>query len=270
MKAPKTPPAVLCLSGSDPSGGAGLEADLKTFHRHGVRGMALPTLLTVQNSRGVREVHFLDPNFLAKQWRALFADARPAAIKIGALGSRRMVLRVAGLLSSPEAKGIPVVLDPVLGSTAGVPLFEESGLALLVKRVFPLCRVVTPNVQEFTQLFDENFPASPKLDVAAASLRALGNRPYAILLKGGHLSGSESTDLLWEKGRLTRFTETRLPWSAHGTGCALASSIAAHLAWGRSLPSACRKAKAFVHAALAEATPIGPGSKGRRSLNLWA
>ncbi len=258
-------PVVLSLSGSDPSGGAGIEADLVTFHRHGVYGMALPTLLTAQNSAGIRQVRFLDPDFLAKQWRAVFDDVRPAAIKIGALGSRSMVLRVQRLLSSPEAKGIPIVLDPVLGSTAGVSLFENGALPLL-KRILSLCRVVTPNAGEFSRLSGET-AASLKSDDAIAALRAFGkDKPYAILLKGGHFEGSESTDWLWDQGRLTRLKGPRLPSSAHGTGCALASSIAAHLALGHSLPSACRKAKIFVQSSLAQAVSVG---RGRKFLNPW-
>ena len=110
----RNPPIVLSISGSDPSGGAGIEADLKTFHQHGVYGMAIPTLLTAQNTVGVQNIQFLNPDFLEEQWNAIFADLCPNAIKIGALGSRDMVLRIAKLLSKKEAKGIPIVLDPVI------------------------------------------------------------------------------------------------------------------------------------------------------------
>src|SRR6266852_4543716 len=121
-------PIVLTLAGSDPSGGAGLEADLKTFHQHGVYGMAIPTLLTVQNARGVQQVRFLDPAFLAAQWRALFEEVPPTAIKIGALGSRAMLLKIAALLHSPAAREIPVVLDPVILSASGKSLLAEDAL----------------------------------------------------------------------------------------------------------------------------------------------
>jgi hydroxymethylpyrimidine/phosphomethylpyrimidine kinase len=255
---------VLSISGSDPSGGAGIEADLKTFHRHGIYGMAIPTLLTAQNTLGVRGVCFLDPDFLAEQWRTLLTDLRPSAIKIGALGSKRMVLQVVKLLSSPAAAGIPVVLDPIMGSTSGAGLLESNAFPVLASRLIPLCRLITPNAPEFSALCGMNI----KSDTAVASLRAFGrDKPYAILLKGGHFSGSESLDLLWDQGHVTRLRGVRLPGDIHGTGCVLASSVAANLALGCSLLTACRRAKSFLHKAIATAPRLG---NGRPPLNLWA
>lgn len=259
----KNAPVALSISGSDPGGGAGIEADLKTFHQHGVYGMALPTLLTVQNFLGVKKVRFLDPDFLEEQWNALFKTIRPDAIKIGALGSRRMVLRIVKLLASPEAKGIPVVLDPVLNSSSGAVLLEAKALPFLINRLLPLCRIVTPNASEFFIL------ASKKVgtETAAETLRNFGrDKPYAILLKGGHFKGDESVDLLWDHNRLTRFKSPRLRRNAHGTGCVLASSIAAQLAKGKTLSMACDRAKEFVHNALDKAFPLGAGNP---TLNLW-
>ncbi len=264
MKRKKPLPIVLSISGSDPSGGAGIEADLKTFHRHGVHGVAIPTLLTAQNTVGVRKVRFLDPDFVEEQWRVIFADFRPKAIKLGALGSRSMVLRIAKLLERKEAAGIPVVLDPVMGSTSGAVLLESSALSILKNRVFPRCHVITPNAGEFSVL------SGKKIDMqnAEAVLRTFGkDKPYAILLKGGHLAGTESVDMLCQHGKLSRFGGKRLPVHAHGTGCVLASSIAANLALGRSLPAACRQAKVFVHRALTSSFKLG---EGRNVLNLWA
>lgn len=264
MRHAKPPLVVLSISGSDPSGGAGIEADLKTFHRHGVYGMAIPTLLTAQNTLGVRGVRFLDPDFFAEQWRTLFADLRPAAIKIGALGAKRMVLQVVKLLSSPAAAGIPIVLDPIMDSTSGADLLGSNAFPVLVNRLIPLCRVITPNALEFSALCGMNI----KSDTAVASLRAFGrDKPYAILLKGGHFSGPECLDLLWDQGHVTRLRSVRLSGDIHGTGCALASSIAANLALGCSLPTACRRAKSFLHKALATAPRLG---NGRHPLNLWA
>jgi hydroxymethylpyrimidine/phosphomethylpyrimidine kinase len=254
-----TPPVVLSISGSDPSGGAGQEADLKAYLRHGVYGLNLTTLLTVQNSLGVQAVRPLDPAFLARQWKALFADIPPDVIKIGALGALPMVERVIKLLNGPEARDIPVVLDPVLGSTSGSPLLAARALSLFKRRLLPRCRVVTPNLPEFETLFGESLKsagASPE-----ERLRALGTLPYAILLKGGHAAGPDSPDWLWEGGRLTVFPGERLPAkNAHGTGCTLASSIAASLARGKSLRAACREAKAFVTRGLATAPDLGRGS----------
>ena len=263
LKHVRTPPPVLSLSGSDPNGGAGIETDLKTFHQHGVYGMAIPTLLTVQNTAGVYKVKFLDPDFLEEQWNAIFADLKPRAIKMGAMGSRKMVLRIAKLLSQKNAKGIPIVVDPVMGSTSGMPLLEPKAISILINRIFPLCRVITPNTHEFSKLCGKEVNA----DNAAELLKIFGkDKPYAILLKGGHFNGSESIDLLWHQGRITRFKSPRLPQSAHGTGCVLASSIAANLALGQSIPTACRNAKGFVHEALTSAPKLG---KGQRVLNLW-
>ena len=238
-------PIALTISGSDPSGGAGLEADLKTFFENGVRGMALPTLLTAQNNREVRAVRYLDPSFLKLQWQTLFADSRPDVIKIGALGSRAMVQRIVKLLRSPEAKGIPVVLDPVLLSTSGKRLLERSAVTDLVTQLFPLCRVITPNGPELSLL------SGKKLDLENAQaelFRFAHAKPYAVLLKGGHLTGSESVDFLCEQERVTQFRGVRIlhPTNPHGSGCALASALAANLALGRSLPQACRRAKAYV------------------------
>jgi len=256
-------PIVLSISGSDPSGGAGIEADLKTFHQHGVYGMAIPTLLTVQNTTGIRKVRFMDPDFLEEQWNAIFADLRPHAIKIGALGSRKMVLRISRLLDKKEAKGIPIVLDPVMGSTSGTPLLEPDALSILTRRVFPHCRIITPNIHEFSKLCGREM----KTDSVEKSLRAFGkDKSYSLLLKGGHLTGVESVDWLWHQNRIVRFKSPRLSVQAHGTGCVLASAIAADLAHGTAVISACRNAKAFVHEALSHAVKLG---KGQKVLNLW-
>src|SRR5690606_37102679 len=197
----RRPPVVLTIAGSDPSGGAGQEADLKTFLRHGVYGMNLTTLLTVQNTRGVQSVKPLDPDFLERQWTALLEDIRPNVIKIGALGSVAMMRRVAKLLNSSEARGIPVVLDPVLGSTSGSPLLDAKALAGFRRELRPRCRVVTPNFPEFEALFGPFAAGMPPEE----RLRSLGRRPYAVLLKGGHVPGARTAgcpDWLWDRGRL--------------------------------------------------------------------
>ena len=256
-------PIALSISGSDPSGGAGLEADLKTWHQHGIYGMAIPTLLTVQNPAGVRAVRFLDPDFFREQWKFLFAAHRPDVIKIGALGSAVMVRRVGDLLRSREARGIPVVLDPVLGSTSGTSLLDAGALPGL-KKLFRFCRLITPNAPELALLSGrEIFPKH-----AAECLRDYARgQPFAVLLKGGHLAGEESVDFLFDRGRLLRLRAPRLrAVYSHGTGCVLASSIAVHLAWKRTLPQACRRAKVFVHNALAGAMTFEGGSG---ALDLW-
>jgi hydroxymethylpyrimidine/phosphomethylpyrimidine kinase len=221
--------------------------------------MNLTTLLTVQNTRGVQSVHPLDPGFLETQWKALFADIRPIVIKIGALGALPMVKKVAKLLQSPAARDIPVVLDPVLGSTSGSPLLAAAALKVFKRELLPRCRVVTPNLPEFETLFG---PFAAGL-TPEQRLRSLGKLPYAILLKGGHGGAShklDSHDWLWDQGRLTKFSGKRLPvGNIHGTGCTLASAIAANLAQGISLRAACRDAKAFVAQGIATAPGLGKG-----------
>ena len=252
------PKVVLSLSGSDPSGGAGQEADLKAYLRHGVYGLNLTTLLTVQNSLGVQAVHPLDPDFLERQWKALFADIPPDVIKIGALGALPMVERVAKLLNTREARHIPVVLDPVLGSTSGSPLLAARALSLFKRKLLPRCRVVTPNLPEFETLFG---PFKTTVGTTPVEkLRSLEKLPYAILLKGGHADGPESIDWLWDNGRLTVFRGKRLPAkNAHGTGCTLSAAIAACLGWGASLDQAVATSKRFVEAAIREAPGLGHG-----------
>ncbi len=263
----KRPPVALTIAGSDPSGGAGQEADLKAFLRHGVYGLNLTTLLTVQNTRGVKSVQPLDPEYLTAQWKALFSDIPPDVIKLGALGALPMVKRVARLLNRPEARDVPVVLDPVLGSTSGSPLLAAEALRVFKRNLLPRCRVVTPNFPEFATLFGP-FPAGQS---PADSLRSLGKLPYAILLKGGHASAEEvdgSPDWLWDGGRLFVLPGVRYPvGNIHGTGCTLAATVAANLAQGKNLLAACRAAKAFVARGIATAPPIGHGSG---PLNFWA
>ncbi len=253
----RPPPVALTLAGSDPSGGAGQEADLKAFLRHGVYGLNLTTLLTVQNTRGVQAVAPLDPDFLERQWKALFADFKPAVIKIGALGALPMVRRVAKLLDRPEARHIPLVLDPVLGSTSGSPLLAAEALKLFRTRLLPRSRIVTPNLPEFDALFG---PFPPEMSIEQR-LRSLGKRPYAVLVKGGHAEGPESIDWLWENGRLLKLPGKRYPvGNIHGTGCTLAATIAANLALGKSLRVACKNAKAFVAHGITTAPGLGQGS----------
>jgi hydroxymethylpyrimidine/phosphomethylpyrimidine kinase len=256
-KPKRAPPVALTIAGSDPSGGAGQEADLKAFLRHGVYGLNLTTLLTVQNTCGVQAVEPLDPDFLERQWKALFADFTPRVIKIGALGALPMVKRVAKLLNRPEARTVPVVLDPVLGSTSGSPLLAAEALKLFRTRLLPRCRIVTPNLPEFDTLFGP-FPSGLSIE---QRLRSLGKLPYAVLVKGGHSDGPESADWLWENGRLLKLPGKRYPvGNIHGTGCTLAATIAANLALGKSLRVACRNAKTFVAHGIATAPGLGKGS----------
>lgn len=251
-----TPPLVLSISGSDPSGGAGLEADLKTFQRHGVYGMAVPTLLTVQNTTGVRRVKFLEPDFLADQIDFLLEDLFPAVIKIGAVGSQPMLRALVRLLSQERLRGAQVVVDTVLSSTSGTGLFDMNGLEEFVERLLPLATLVTPNIPEFEMITGKSVDAGN----AAAHLLAFGRgKRYSILLKGGHLAG-DPTDFLLHAGAVKKFSAPRIDTPhTHGTGCALASSIAANLALGHGIPEAVARGREYVRRAIAGNPGLGKG-----------
>lgn len=262
MPKPSRQPIALAFSGSDPSGGAGLEADLKVFQGHGVYGMAVPTLLTVQNTLGVRKVKTLEPGFFEEQAAFLLEDLFPDAIKIGAIGDRRMLQALVRLLSQERLAGVPVVVDTVMGSTSGAPLFDMRGLPEFMERLLPRAAVITPNVPEFDLLTGK--ATTP--ENAADHLRDFGrDKPYAILLKGGHFPGAP-VDFLWHAGALRRFPGERIETPhTHGTGCALSSALAANLALGMPLAEAAARARAYVR----EAIRANPGlGRGRGPLGL--
>lgn len=253
---PRVPPVVLAISGSDPSGGAGLEADLKVLQAHGVYGIAAPTLLTVQNTTGVRKVKSLEPEFLEEQVAFLLEDLHPAVIKLGALGSRPMLQAVIRLLSQKRLQGVPVVADTVMHATSGAGLFDMRGLADFLDRLLPLCALVTPNVPEFELITGRKTSESN----AAAHLLAFGrDKPYAILLKGGHFPG-DPVDLLYHGQTVKTYTGRRIDTPhTHGTGCALASAVAANLALGLPMPESVARARAYVQRAILGAPGLGKG-----------
>jgi len=252
----RTQPVVLALSGSDPSGGAGLEADLKTLHRHGVYGMAVPTLLTVQNTTGVRKVKTLEPDFFEEQVEFLLEDLPPDVIKIGAIGDRRMLQAIIRILSRHRAEGFKVVVDTVLSSTSGASLFDMRGLADFIDRLLPHAHVVTPNVPEFDLLTGK---ATSEANAAAHLLVFGRDKPYAIYLKGGHFAG-DPVDFLFHRQTVKNFTSPRIHTPhTHGTGCALASAMAANLALGLDLPEAVAQARAYVRRAIETNPGLGSG-----------
>ena len=255
---------MLSFSGSDPSGGAGLEADLKTFQHHGVFGMAVPTLLTVQNTTGVRKVKTLEPDFFEEQVAFLLEDMFPSVIKIGAIGDKRMLQALVRILSQQRMEGVKVVVDTVLNSTSGAPLFDMRGLGDFIDRLLPRAYVITPNVDEFALL-----TGKPTTEAsAAAHLLAFGrDKPYSILLKGGHFPG-DPVDFLYHGRTVHTFPSRRIDTPhTHGTGCTLASAIAANLALGSELTEAVIKARAYVR----EAIRTNPGlGNGRGPLNFNA
>jgi hydroxymethylpyrimidine/phosphomethylpyrimidine kinase len=262
MTATSTPIAIT-IAGSDPSGGAGIEADLKTFSALGVYGGAVVTAITAQNSKGVFGVHTVPADFIAAQIDAVFADLDVAAVKIGMLGSAAAIDAVGAALGRHRPRN--VVLDPVMVASSGerlLPARAMTQLAALIARV----HVVTPNLLEAAALLDVP-PARDEAEMRAQAEKLLALGVDAVLIKGGHGSGPESVDLLVEPGAELRLAAPRLSTkNTHGTGCTLAAAVAAGLAKGRSLADAVREAKVYVSAALAAADRLKVGS-GRGPLH---
>lgn len=242
-------PVALTIAGSDSSGGAGIQADLKTFAALGVYGASVITALTAQNTRGVRAIHPVPPDMIAAQCDAVFDDLKVMAVKIGMLGGRETVEAVAGSLQ----RWTPghVVLDPVMAATSGDRLAAPDAVVALCTRLIPAASIITPNLPEAAALLDEPVASSPgAIESQGRRLISLGC-PF-VLIKGGHGQGSESVDYLIGKGSTSRLAAPRIATgSTHGTGCSLSSAIAAGLAKGEDLETAVHNAKAFVSAAIA-------------------
>jgi len=264
------PPTALSIAGSDPSGGAGVQADLKTFSALEVYGAAAITALTVQNTTGVQAVHPVAPELVAAQVDAVLDDLPIDAVKLGLLGSADTVRAVAASLAR-GAHG-PLVLDPVLRASDGTGLLNTAGLVALRETLLPLADVLTPNLPEAAALLA--WPADEvRADPERACRALLELGPRAVLLKGGHAGGSQSEDLLWDGAELVRLSARRIDSrNTHGTGCVLSSALAAHLARGASLHDAARGAKTTVTAALEAAVdwklgagrgPLGSGRPAR-------
>jgi hydroxymethylpyrimidine/phosphomethylpyrimidine kinase len=249
-------PSVLTIAGSDSGGGAGVQADLKTFAAHGVHGTSVITALTAQNTRGVRAIHVPDAAFLRAQLEAVFEDFEIATVKLGMLADARVIHTVADAL----ARYAPthVVLDPVMIATSGARLLDPDALSALRARLLPLATLVTPNLPEAEQLIGARVQSSTEADAALDQLLAQG--AHAVLLKGGHIEFEDAVvDRLGYASERVAFRHVRLPGHAHGTGCTLASAIAASLALGSTLSEACRAATDYVHAALVAGYRPGKG-----------
>jgi hydroxymethylpyrimidine/phosphomethylpyrimidine kinase len=250
-------PNLLTIAGLDPSGGAGIAADLKTFAALGCNGMAVVTALTVQNTQGVRAVHVPPADFAAAQIDAVFEDIKVAAVKIGMLASGAAAEAVAERLAFHKPRFI--VLDPVLASTSGDALTLSDAAAAIVRHVFPLVTLVTPNLAEAAWLsghvIAQDFEGMRR---AAMLLQARGAK--AVLVTGGHLEGKTSDDLLFDGLSYRFFSAPRVATrNTHGTGCTLSSAIAAYLAQGLELSEAISAAKAYIGGALAAADELSAG-----------
>lgn len=249
---------VLSIAGSDPSGGAGIQADLKTFSALGCYGMAAITALTAQNTRGVSGVHIPPASFIAQQIDAIFADVRVDAVKIGMLASGEIAEAVADRLQAHEARNI--VLDPVLVATSGDSLGSPDVVDAMRKRLFPIATVITPNMPEAERL--AGFPVGAGvagLERVARNLAELGAR--GVLVKGGHGAGASADDVLLCEGQVQVFSAPRVETeNTHGTGCTLSSAIAAYLAKGHELRDAVGAAKTYLTEALQSADLLNVGS----------
>ncbi|MDH5824241.1 bifunctional hydroxymethylpyrimidine kinase/phosphomethylpyrimidine kinase [Luteimonas sp. RD2P54] len=247
----------LAIAGSDSGGGAGIQADLKTFAAHRVHGLSAIAALTAQHTRGVVAVHVPPAGFLRAQIDACFDDFAIGAIKLGMLANVETVAAVADALEAHAP--VPVVLDPVMVATSGARLLEDAALDALRRRLLPRASLLTPNLPEAELLLGRRIRDRAAMRAACGALLACG--AGAVLLKGGHLEEEADTvlDLYADADGMHEMTHPRLPRSAHGTGCTLASAVAAQLCLGRSRREACVAATGYVHRALAGGYAPGRG-----------
>ena len=251
---------VLSIAGSDSGGGAGIQADLKTFAALGVYGMSAVTAVTAQNTREVRGVQPLPPVFVAAQIDAVWDDIRVDAVKIGMLHAPEIVQTVAEAI---DFHALPnVVFDPVMVATSGAVLIQQASMDILVRGLFPRATLITPNLDEAGLLVGKPLTSTEDMEAAALTLRAQGAR--AVLVKGGHLPGDTVIDLLLtESGEKIWMKAPRIHSpNTHGTGCTLSSAIAAHLALGESLVEAVRAARLYVREALQAGAQVRTGNCG--------
>ena len=255
-----TLPVALTIAGSDSSGGAGIQADLKTFAAFGVYGASVITALTAQNTRAVAAIYPVPPAFVTAQCEAVFDDLDVAAVKIGMVAELSIIEAIAGALARWMPKR--VVLDPVMVASSGDRLLSPDAIESLRKRLIPMATLVTPNLPEAAALLDDSVAADETaIRGQGQRLRAMGAR--AVLIKGGHGQGAESIDYLFSGDAVIALPAPRLPTgNTHGTGCSLSSAIAAGLAKGETLEAAVRGAKTWITAAIAAADRLGVG-KGR-------
>jgi hydroxymethylpyrimidine/phosphomethylpyrimidine kinase len=244
---------VLSIAGSDPSSGAGIQADLKTFQALGAFGMAVPAALTVQNSRGVSGVEPVSLGTLSRQLDELLSDIRPDAVKTVMLLTRQNVDAVAKAVAAFKIKKL--VIDPVLRSSSGRPLLQSTAVASLKQNLFPHALVVTPNIPEAEVLSGLAIESEKDMDFAAGRILELG--PAYVLIKGGHHASGAAIDTLYGGKTVLSFSTPRRDGEFHGTGCVLSSAITVFIGGGLSVEKAVEKAKQFVDRLLRTARPVG-------------
>jgi hydroxymethylpyrimidine kinase/phosphomethylpyrimidine kinase len=245
---------VLSIAGSDPSGGAGIQVDLKTFQALGAHGMAAPAALTVQNSKGVSGTSPVPPRVLAHQVEALLSDIRPDAVKTGMLLTKGAVSAVAKAVRKHGFHDL--IVDPIIRASSGKMLLKPDAVRAMKKELFPLALVITPNIPEAEALTGKRIRTRDDRDSAAGKLLDMG--PRYVLIKGGHGSGP-AVDALYSDWMVYEFSTPRRKGDFHGTGCVLSSAIAVFIAEGFPVEKAVEKAKRFVDKLLKTAKPVGKG-----------
>jgi len=247
-------PIALTIAGSDPSGGAGIQADLKTFHQFGVYGEAAITLLTVQNTRGVTAIETLAADFVAAQIRAVVEDIPPHAVKTGALGTRAIVEAVAYEIARFTC---PVLMDPVMISKHGAPLLRSDASQSLITLLMPIATLVTPNLHEAAAITGRPVASLAQMEEAARAMIGMGAK--AVLIKGGHLEGA-AIDLLFDGKEFHTYPGPRIETAhTHGTGCTYSAAITALMARGLSLTDALPRAKHYITEAIRSNPGLGHG-----------
>jgi hydroxymethylpyrimidine/phosphomethylpyrimidine kinase len=251
-------PAALTIAGSDSGGGAGIQADLKTFAAHGVYGTSAITALTAQNTVGVSGIHVVPDDFLALQIEAVASDIGCQAVKTGMLANALLVEAVAAAVESLELPNL--VVDPVMIAKSGDRLLDDEAVHALRWTLLRLARVVTPNIPEAEVLAKMPIRSVPDMREAAKRIASL--KPAAVVIKGGHLAGADVIDVLYEHGELHEFPGPRVGGRhTHGTGCTFAAAITAHLARGAALRDAVPAAKAYVEGAMRKGIALGKGHR---------
>jgi len=259
--------AVLTIAGSDSSGGAGIQADLKTFAAHGVYGMSVITALTAQNTETVTGVFEVPAQFVEEQIDTVVADIPPDAVKTGMLSSADIIGVVAARVRHHGLRHL--VVDPVMVSKSGARLLREDAVQALRSKLLPLADVVTPNIPEAEDLTGRTLRTDDDIRQAARDIQALG--PRNVVMKGGHREGEVVVDLLFDGEKFHEYSGPRVQTSStHGTGCTFASAIAAQLALGSAVPQAVRLARGYLQGALEHARPIGHGHGPVNHFWRWA
>ena len=246
---------ILSIAGSDPSGGAGIQIDIKTFQALGAHGMAVPAALTAQNSRGVAATYPVPPRALSQQIETLLSDIKPDAVKTGMLLTRQTVDAVATAVRTYRIRSL--VIDPVIRASSGKMLLKQDAVRAIKRDLFPLALVITPNIPEAEVLTGMRILTDEDMDFAAGKLLDTG--PRYVLIKGGHRASAAVVDTLYGGKTVLSFSTVRLKGEFHGTGCVLSSAMAVFIGKGLPVEKAVEKAELFVETMLKKARPVGRG-----------